>query len=802
MLGAAVWRRSELDPTVNQCRNSIALSDRLDLGKPLSSSSSTPTTFDLILTSDRPSDPTGSTPQELAARYCAKVVVSITPFGVFGSNADDPASDLTLLARSGIARQLTGQVNDLSEPPLGAVGEQSAFISAIAALTVSLAHVRGTVASTVQDVSMHDALATLAIQSLAEGSRNQRSWSRQRVGDGNGSTVCILPAKDGHFAVSPREDHQWLSWLNVMGNPAWGDHAQYKKKVNRAENWDEVYGKQSEWSRKQQKEVIALTAQAAHVPSFPLRELSEQLEVDQFRHRNFFREASTGDQLLLLPSTPLVVRHSHLRDSERPGDDGLCPPEGSSPEHAPVGELSAKNPSGIGARASRRVSRSPQDTPGSGSEGRLCPGADGLCPAAAEAGGADGGRASDRAKSGAQDTDARAPGTKDTDPRPDFREDHRPLAGVTIVDFSWVIAGPTTTRYLAALGAEVIKIEAPGRGDPGRQSLLHTVLGQNKYSVTLDLKNPSGQRIARDLIERADVVIENFATGVMNRLGLDYDTVSATNPRLIYVSASGLGREGPEASAVAYGTLLQCYSGFAALNGHPGRPPRVGMAWLDPMCGLMLSAFTSAGLHYRERTGLGLYLDFSMLEAMLWTLTIPLIETQLHGPLEPHGNRHAAYLVHGIFPAAGEDEWIAITARDDDQWQRLCAVIPDVAALRLTRPSERDREAVEHAVTAWTQARSPDIAERTLLDRGIPAGKVRNPLELVSDPHLIKRGFWQQTEDGLLPGLPWRDHRQTTPRRAPRLGEHNELIMKRWLNLNDDAIAALNAEGVFGSNRT
>ena len=203
-----------------------------------------------------------------------------------------------------------------------------------------------------------------------------------------------------------------------------------------------------------------------------------------------------------------------------------------------------------------------------------------------------------------------------------------PLSGVRVLDFSWVIAGPTATRYLAAMGAEVIKIEAPGRGDPGRASELHTVLGQAKKSIVLDLKKPEAVAIAKALAAKSDVLVENFATGVMDRLGLGAEALHAVAPNLIYISASGLGRTGPELHAVAYGTLLQCYAGFAGLNRHPGVPPRVGMAWLDPMCGLMLAFITAASV-WRRRTGAVARVDFSMIEAMLWTMAEPLLQEQV-----------------------------------------------------------------------------------------------------------------------------------------------------------------------------
>ncbi len=336
----------------------------------------------------------------------------------------------------------------------------------------------------------------------------------------------------------------------------------------------------SEWSRRHDKQWIADRAQAAHVPSFPLREPAEQLASPQLAHRGFYRPVDIGGKTVKMPGPPFGLRI--------------------------LGE---------------------------------------------------------RGEPAAQDR-ARGP-----HPR-------MPLAGVRVLDFSWVIAGPTATRYLAAMGAEVIKIEAPGRGDPGRATELHTVSARRKRGIVLDLKKPEAVAIARALAAKSDVLIENFATGVMDRLGLGAETLQAFNPDLIYVSASGLGRTGPEAHAVAYGTLLQCYAGFAGLNRHPDIPPRVGFAWLDPMCGLMLAFVVAAGLWHRRRQGGVARIDFSMIEAMLWTMAEPLLAAQLGAPPQPQGNRSGRYAPHGAYRCAGEDEWISLAVTDDEEWRRLCGLVP------------------------------------------------------------------------------------------------------------------------------
>ncbi len=624
-------------------------------------------------------------------------VVTIAPFGQDGPRADDPASDLTLVYSSGIARLLTGQVDDLAEAPIRPVGRQSAFIGGLAAACAGMHAAASGLKGAVIDVSIEEALATLAMTELANAGLGGKARSRKRVGDGNGATVCILPASDGYAAISPREDRQWAAWLKVMGSPAWGGDPRFTTKPDRVANWDALHALMSEWSRRHTKQWIADAAQEAHVPSFPLREPAEQLASPQLAHRGFWREAALGGRVAKVPGPPF----------------GLS----------------------------------------------LTPG-----------------------------------------PQKPLIRGALPLAGVRVLDFSWVIAGPTATRYLAAMGAEVIKIEAPGRGDPGRASELHTVLGQAKKGVVLDLKNPEAVAVARDLAAHADVVFENFATGVMDRLGLGAAALRAVNPDLIYVSASGMGRTGPEAHSVAYGTLLQCYAGFAGLNRHPEIAPRVGFAWLDPMCGLMLAFIVAAALWRRGRDGAVARVDFSMIEAMLWTMAEPLLAAQLGAPPQPAGNDLDEHFPHGAWRCSGDDAWLSAAVTSDGEWRALCAAVTGLSGMAgLDRDARRERRrAIDATLADWARSRDAAEAAAELRRAGVPAAALISSVDLVADAHLRARGFWDAEDRGVLAGLPWRASFGRAAGPAPGLGADTQAVLREVLGLGPDRTAALRASGALG----
>jgi benzylsuccinate CoA-transferase BbsF subunit len=286
----------------------------------------------------------------------------------------------------------------------------------------------------------------------------------------------------------------------------------------------------------------------------------------------------------------------------------------------------------------------------------------------------------------------------------------------------------------------------------------------------------------------------------MDRLGLGAEALKAVNPNLIYISASGMGRTGPDSHAVAYGTLLQSYAGFAGLNRHPDVPPRIGFAWLDPMCGLMLAFSAAAALWRRQRDGVVARVDFSMIEAMLWTMAEKLLATQLDGPPQPVGNRSAEYAPHGVWRCAGEDDWIAVVARDDAEWRSLCALVPALSSMAaLDLPGRLDAAAaIDTALVGWFADQAARTAAATLLAAGVPAAALARSGDLVAREHLRTRAFWDAHGGGVLPGLPWRTSFGRTIGPAPGLGADTDAVLTGILGLAPDRVAALRSAGVFG----
>ena len=385
-----------------------------------------------------------------------------------------------------------------------------------------------------------------------------------------------------------------------------------------------------------------------------------------------------------------------------------------------------------------------------------------------------------------------------------------PLAGVRVVDLSWVIAGPTATRFLAMMGAEVIKVGSARRPDPSTRGAPFQAYNQSKLYCALNVSLPEGLELAKRLVSIADIVVENFAAGVIERLGLGYDAIRQARPDIIMVASSGTGHTGPDKDYVAYGSLLQYYTGWNSISGYPEREPIKGGLWADPWVGMELAMISVAALNHRAATGEGQYIDFSMAEALTSSLPEVLLDFQMNGRVrEPMGNRDDIFTPHNVYRCSGRDKWVAIAVTDAEEWKALCDVIgrPDLASdpeLATADGRRRRQDEVDDVITAWTSQKDHYEAMHALQQAGVTAGPSLGTYEVFHEPQLRESGYFTTltTSDGVdryLPGLGWRIDGEPTSKisAAPVLGQHNAEIYGDLLGLSDDEINSHIENGVI-----
>jgi crotonobetainyl-CoA:carnitine CoA-transferase CaiB-like acyl-CoA transferase len=383
------------------------------------------------------------------------------------------------------------------------------------------------------------------------------------------------------------------------------------------------------------------------------------------------------------------------------------------------------------------------------------------------------------------------------------------LAGIRVVDFSWVVAGPMATKRLGAMGAEIIRIESTTRPEFSFRQAWFAVTNNNKRSCTLNITTPQGQELIRRIVAESDVVVENFSSRVLSKNSLSYDDLKKVKPDLIFVSASGLGRTGPERDMLAYGSLLQAYSGRVSLIGSMN-PDLEAMgvmpAWTDPVTSLWETLAILAALRHREATGEGAYIDLSMLEATVALLPDAVLHSALGRATPEKGSEsEIGAAPSGCFKCEGEDDWIAISVRGDAEWAGLCRALnrTDLAAeprLRVRSGRIAEKAELNRLVRDWCATRTTAEAEKALQAESVPAAPSHGIRDLLADRHLQQRHIFQQIEDGSWSiALPWMDDAgwrgSLTP--PPALGGDNAYVFGDLLGLSDDEQAALKAAGVI-----
>jgi benzylsuccinate CoA-transferase BbsF subunit len=360
------------------------------------------------------------------------------------------------------------------------------------------------------------------------------------------------------------------------------------------------------------------------------------------------------------------------------------------------------------------------------------------------------------------------------------------------------------------MGAEVIKVGSARRPDPSTRGPAFQAYNQSKLYASLNLSKPEGLELVKRLLAISDVVIENFAAGVIERLGLGYDVVRAARPDIIMVASSGTGHFGPHTDYVAYGSLLQHYTGWNSISGHPNREPVTGGLWADPWVGMELAMVTVASLNNRALAGEGQYVDFSMAEALSACLPEAVLDYQMNDRVkEPMGNRDDWYAPHGVYHCFGSDRWVAIAVTNVSEWAALCGLIgrSDLTSNSKYATAEGRRRfqgELGTAITEWTVQHEDIEAMRLLQQAGVPAGPSQDILRVFQEPQLSEAGYFNRvkTRDGEerdLPGLPWRFEGTQAPilTEAPVLGEHNDYIYGELLGLSQGEVAHMVEEQII-----
>lgn len=389
-----------------------------------------------------------------------------------------------------------------------------------------------------------------------------------------------------------------------------------------------------------------------------------------------------------------------------------------------------------------------------------------------------------------------------------------PLDNIKVLELGQLIAGPYCGQVLADFGAQVIKVEPPGKGDAMRQwgeadsdtgePLWWNVIGRNKQSITLDLRQTRGQELLRELANDADVIIENFRPGTMERWGLGYEALSQGNPGLVMVRVTGFGQDGPYASRAGFASVCEAMGGLRYLSGYPDRPPvRVGISLGDTLAGLHAALGTMMALHQRERTGRGQVVDSSIFESVLAMMESLVPEYARADKIRERSGSFLPKIAPSNAYPSRDDRDVIIGANQDTVFARLCRVMgqptlaehPDYAT---HRARGEHQQAIDDQVAAWTRQHDAQDIVDWLAEAGVPAGLAYRAPEMLVDPHFRARESIVEIPDRRGQPLPMQNvfpRLEDTPGRirhvGPALGEHTDAVLADWLHLDDAQLAEL-----------
>ena len=699
------------------------------------------------------------------------VMISITPFGQTGPYSEWNGYDLNAFHLTAAGSRYCGRPG---EPPLEQGAFAADFYGAIAGAAWGLAAVYGRErvgGGQHLDVSCAEAIAAVFVgcQNIGAYAQDGKFDRRTGVGMSLGAPATILPCKDGHVWILALEAGQWNGLARVMGNPEWMQLEMFQQMFVRAQNADAMYPLIEQWTLEHTKAEIMEQCQAAGCPVTAVFTVAEAIEHPHLKERGYIVEI---DHPVLGKIRDLGAP---FKLPESPGG-----PEQPAPLLGQHGEDAEWE--GHGDAETRRHG----------------------------------------------DTETRRHGEAEQFISPRLRvspSPRLPLAGIRVANFGWVWAGPVVGQTLGFLGAEVYKIEsraridltrmlppfAEGRQDPDRSISNHAGWAGNG-SVTLNLKKPEAQALARRLITHCDAVVENFGPGAMNDMGLSYEALRAVKPDIVMLSMPAAGLYGPLKDVRTYGLSLSSITGLDSLTGYFGGPPvPFENAFADPYNGIMGAFAVLCALNFRDRTGKGQHVDYSQQEAVMQMVGPACMDYLINGRVAgPLGNRHplGGAVPHGVFPCAGEDRWISIVVATEREWRGLVTAMdnPEWAQAPAFASAEqrvRHIDALHERLAEWTRDFNDYELAQLLQRQGVAAAPVLNVADLLHDPHYRARGTFIEVRHPLgftetIYGAYVKASRSTVKvEPGPRMGRDNDAVFTQLLGVSAERYRQLVAEQVI-----